>query len=472
MELPQLWKHQLEGIELGKRSPDCALLFEMGTGKTRTALEILRTRMNENKKILRTLIIGPSAVIYNWKNEIQKYTKIPLDKVFVLDGPVKQRMEKIKALPRDTIFITNYEAFANVHFAKLFMDSPPEFLILDESHRVKGTTAQRTKLITKISDAMNACMVKYRMILTGTPVLNNEMDLFSQYRILDGGKRLGTNFFQFRAKYFQDKNVNMPKHIHFPKWVPKESSRNILKDKINEISLSASKDQCLDLPPLVRVTVPVVLGSSQKRAYDQMKKEFLTIVESGLAIAELAITKALRMQQILSGFLKLDTGEIHRFDKNPRADALRDLLEDITPNHKVIVWSMFHEDHAVVKNICDCLDVEYAELTGLVSDKQEQIDRFQTRDNCRVMVASQAAGGTGVNLTAASHMIYYSRGYSLEHDLQSEARAYRGGSEIHRSITRIDLVAEGTLDTAILKALQSKKDLSTDILALANSMID
>ena len=77
MELPPLWKHQLDGIELGKKHPDCALLFEMGTGKTRTALEILRARINENKRILRTLIIGPAAVLQNWKNEIFRFAVTP-----------------------------------------------------------------------------------------------------------------------------------------------------------------------------------------------------------------------------------------------------------------------------------------------------------------------------------------------------------------------------------------------------------
>lgn len=173
------------------------------------------------------------------------------------------------------------------------------------------------------------------------------------------------------------------------------------------------------------------------------------------------------MQQILSGFLKLDDGSIHRFDTNPRADALEELLEDITPKHKVIVWSIFHEDHEVVRNVCKKMKLQYAELTGQISDKQKEIDTFQNDNSCRVMIASQAAGGTGVNLTAANYMIYYSRGYSLEHDMQSEARAYRGGSERHTSITRIDLVNEGTLDVAVLKALQSKKDLSQDILQLA-----
>lgn len=470
METPPLWKHQLEGIELGKRNPDCALLFEMGTGKTRTALEILRARMNENKKILRTLIIGPAAVLYNWRNEIEKYTKIPLDKVFVLDGSVVERVKMIKVLPKDSIFITNYEGFANPKLKEIFSYHPPEFLILDEAHRVKGVSALRTKALTGISDAMNNLPVKYRMMLTGTPVLNNELDLFAQYRILDGGKRLGKNFFQFRAQYFEDKNRYMPKHSHFPKWVPKSSSREQLKAKIAEISIHASKDECLDLPPLVRVSVPVELSSEQKKAYNDMKKEFLAFCEKGVAVAQLAITKALRMQQILSGFLKLDDGQIHRFEVNPRAKALEDLLEDVAPQHKLIVWSIFHEDHEVVRSACKKLGLEFAELTGLISDKQAEIDRFNTDSNCRVMIASQAAGGTGVNLTEASYMVYYSRGYSLEHDMQSEARAYRGGSEKHKSITRIDLIAEGTIDNVVLKALQSKKDLSADILQLANLM--
>jgi len=467
METLPLWKHQLEGIEMGKRNPDCALLFEMGTGKTRTALEILRARMNENKKILRTLIIGPAAVLYNWRNEIEKYTKIPLEKVFVLDGSVADRIKMIRVLPKDSIFITNYEGFANPKLKEIFSFHPPEFLILDEAHRVKGVSAMRTKALIAISDAMNNLPVKYRMMLTGTPVLNNELDLFAQYRILDGGKRLGKNFFQFRAQFFEDKNRYMPKHSHFPKWVPKSSSREQLKAKIGEISMHASKDECLDLPPLVRVSVPVELSAEQKKAYNDMKKEFLAFCDKGVAVAQLAITKALRMQQILSGFLKLDDGQIHRFEVNPRAKALEDLLEDVAPQHKVIVWSIFHEDHEVVRTACKNLGFEYAELTGLISDKQAEIDRFQNDSKCRVMIASQAAGGTGVNLTEASYMVYYSRGYSLEHDMQSEARAYRGGSEKHKSITRIDLIADGTIDNLVLKALQAKKDLSADILQLA-----
>lgn len=465
-----LWDHQKKGIELGKKFPDVALLFEPGCGKTRTALEILRYRCNENRRILRTLIVGPTAVLYNWRNEIQKYTKIPMDKVFVLTGHLDTRKRLVDILPKDTIFIVNFEAFASEKFAQSFYSTPPECLILDEAHRIKNSSAKRTKTLTKISDFMQNNGTYYRMMLTGTPVLNTEMDLFAQYRILDGGKRLGKNFFQFRAQYFEDKNRYMPKHAHFPKWQPKASSREILKSKINEISIHAAKSECLDLPPFIRTTMPVELSSEQTKAYKDMKADFLAFCAGGVAVAQLAITKALRMQQILSGFMKLENGTIHRFKENPRANALSDLLEDLAPHHKVIVWSIFHEDYEVIREKCKSLDLEYAELTGLVKDKQAEIDRFQKDPKCRVMVASQSAGGVGVNLTAASYMVYYSRGYSLEQDLQSEARCYRGGSEIHESITRIDLVADKTIDVEVLKALQSKKDLSTDILSLASML--
>jgi SNF2 family DNA or RNA helicase len=96
--------------------------------------------------------------------------------------------------------------------------------------------------------------------------------------------------------------------------------------------------------------------------------------------------------------------------------------------------------------------------------RQENIDRFQTDRDCRIMIANQGAGGVGCNLTAASHSIYYSRNFSLEHDLQSEARNYRGGSEIHTKITRIDLVAPDTIDATVLKALADKVNVADAIL--------
>src|SRR5438445_718225 len=118
------------------------------------------------------------------------------------------------------------------------------------------------------------------------------------------------------------------------------------------------------------------------------------------------------MMQALSGFLKLESGEIHRFKQNPRADILRELLEDKTIKEKCIVWCVYHEDFQTVKNVCDKLKLGYAEVTGVVKDKEAELQRFDKDPECRVMIASQSAGGTGCEMIEASVAIYYSKGHS------------------------------------------------------------
>ena len=437
----------------------------MGTGKTRIIIEILREKFNTRGAYIKTLIISPSAVTHKWRNEIGKYSKISLDKVHVLDGSLTERAELYAT--KEGVFITNFEAFAFPKFHEAVLKQPPEILVIDESHRIKSFQAKRTKTLIKLSLAMErAHKAPNRYILTGSPVLNTQEDLFTQFFVLDGGKTFGQNYYAFRGKYFRDKNEYMPRAKHFPDWVPRQGAEEAIKALIAPVVVQADKNECLDLPPLLYTEVDVVLAPEQRRAYEEMKKEFIAFVESGVATANLAITKALRMQQILSGFLNLEGGGVHRFKDNPRADVLADLLSDILPSEKVIVWSVFHEDYTTIRNICEKLKVQYAEVTGLTKDKQAELDRFEKDPDCRLMISSQSAGGTGTDMIAASTMIYFSKGYSLEHDMQSEARNYRGGSEIHEKITRIDLVARGTVDEIVLGALRDKKDLASRILQL------
>jgi SNF2 family DNA or RNA helicase len=471
MSIPELWEHQRGAIEKARSLRNMAVFFEMGTGKTRTLIEILREKFTRHGTVLRTLIVCPTAVCPNWKNEIAMYSKIPVDQVHILDQPLKERAALYTQ--KSGIFITNFEAFANDDFAKTIQNNPPNILIIDESHRIKASSAKRTKELIKVSYAMEKLPLKHRYILTGSPVLNTEMDLFTQFLVLDCGKTFGKNFFAFRAQFFRDRNAYMPKQKHFPDWVPREGTTEKLKELIGTVSVLAKKEDCLDLPPLVKTVVDVELSREQKKLYEEMKKEFIAFVDKGVAVAQLAITKALRMQQILSGFLKLEDGSIHRIKDNPRAKALADILEDVAPNQKVIVWSIFHEDYATIRHICNTQGLKYVELTGEVTSKeakQAALEQFKSDPQVRVMISSPAAGGTGVNMTSASVMIYYSKSYSLEHELQSESRNYRGGSEIHEKITRIDLCARGTIDEIILSAVGEKKDLSKNILELRNML--
>jgi len=465
--LPELWAHQKGAIKLAETTPDMAVFFEVGTGKSRTLVEILRMHFNRKKKFLKTLIIAPTSVVPNWKNEIKKFSKIPEKEIHLLDDSMTliERGECYLNGPPG-IYVVNCEAFAYPNFVERVLKAPPSILIVDESHRFKSFDAKRTKALAKLSQLMEKLPEKNRYILTGSPVVNDYLDIFTQFLILDGGKTFGTNYYAFRATYFTPvvRKINAQKQ--FTEWFPKAGIGEQLKNLMAQKTVLAKKDECLDLPPMIRVEIDVKMSPEQERAYLQMKKDFIAFVDSGVGIAQLAITKALRMQQILSGFLKLDDKSIHRFKENPRAQALSDLLEDITPSEKVIVWSVFHEDYDTIKKICDKLQLKYSEVTGLVKDKQKELDEFESNPEVRVMIASQAAGGTGVNMIAASSMIYYSKGYNFEHDLQSEARNYRGGSERHKKITRYDLVARKTVDEIVLKALRDKKDLSTDILRL------
>lgn len=462
-----LWAHQKEAIEKAASHSDLALLMEPGVGKTRTIIEILRMHFNRHKKYLKTLIVCPSAVVPNWRNEIIKFSRITTDKIHLLDDSMTlaKRGETYAKGPPG-IYVVNFEAFAYPNFVGHALKNPPDILIIDESHRVKAFDAKRTQAIIKLSMLMEELPLKHRYILTGSPVLNSQLDIFTQFKILDAGKTFGKNYYAFRATYFSA----VPKKINaqrtFLEWFPKAGINEQLKALMSAKSVVAKKELCLDLPPLVKVEIDVKLGHEQEQAYKEMKKDFMAITPSGVGFAQLALTKALRMQQILSGFLKLDDGNIYRFKENPRAMVLSDLLEDITPSEKVIVWSVFHEDYDTIKRVCDKLSLPYAEVTGLVKDKQTELDRFEKDPNCRVMISSQAAGGTGVNMIEASSMIYYSKGYSFEHDLQSEARNYRGGSEKHHKITRYDLVARKTIDEIVLKALREKKDLSTNMMEL------
>lgn len=469
VNLPPLWEHQRIAIAKAETVNDLGLLCGLGTGKSRMIVEILRNKYNKYKKIYRTLIVGPKAVVPNWEREILKFSRIPITKICVLDGSLKKRIEYYNNFGDDSIYVTNYEAFASEAFAAAVLANPPNFLVCDEVHKCKSNSSKRTKTLIKLSEQMEKLSVHHRYTLSGTPVLQNTLDLFPQFMILNQGKTFGKNFFAFRANYFRDKNAYMARTKHFPNWQPIAGSEEKLKALMEPHVVTAKKEDCIDLPPLLKTTVPVELSPEQKKAYDAMKRDFITFIdEKGPAVATLALTKTLRMQQIVSGHLTLEDGTIHSFEDNPRLDALEELLEDITPSEKVIVWATWQHDHAQIRKLLAKLKIPFAEVTGAIKDKQAELDKFEKDPLCRVMLATQSAGGTGTNMIAASVMIFYSKNFTLEHDLQSEARNFRGGSNVHAKITRIDLVAEKTIDEIINKALSEKSDLASRIVDIRN----
>lgn len=471
------WDHQKKAVAFSFQHRDVALLWMMGTGKTGATINILRGRYATYKRLLRTLILAPPVVLKNWQREFKLHSRINEKDIIVIRGTGQKRIDQLKETingQQPKIILLNYEALLNKEVFELLSGYAPEVLVCDEAHRVKNFKSKRAGLVAKLAE-----QTLHNYILTGTPILNSLLDLFQQFKILDRGETFGKNFYAFRGLYFEDENARWAsKPGHFPKFVPRPSAYQDLQKRIYRKSLRVTKEECLDLPPLIKTTREVELSDEQKRMYKEMKNDFLTFVKSkakdpSAVVAQLAVTKALRLQQIISGFAKDEDGTVHTLDDVPRLQVLRELLEElVAQENKVIVWSVFKENYKQIQKVCDELGIRATQIHGGISlrDKEQAIKDFSEDPTVRVMIANQKAGGIGISMVSAAYSIYYSKSFSLEDDLQSESRNHRGGAEIHDKITRIDLVAPGTIDELVTDALNKKQNISDLVLSWVDKL--
>lgn len=476
------FEHQLEALERAQKSDCFALYWEPGTGKSKGVIEVLRWQFKRHKRMMRTLILTPSSTIYNWKDEILKNSKISPNDVVLLN----QKSSKLKAqelvrwctieeeLVGRKILVTNYETMLNDEITNLLEVWKPEVLICDEVHLCKNRTAKRTKRVISLSKIANL-----RYVLTGTPILKNIEDIFSQFLILDRGLTFGKNFTVFRQRYMKDANASFASSTnYFPKWETRAETYDELNSLIYRKAMRILKKDCLDLPPFIEVSRDVELSAEQRRLYKEMVRDLLTFVDSQdgtqpkAVVANIAVVKALRLQQIVSGFVKSEDGEIINIKDNPRATLCKELLEGLIDEHKVIVWCSFKENYKTVAKICEDLKAPYVLITGdqNAKEKRESEMAFQTDPSVRVLVANRSAGGVGINLTAASYSIVYSRNFSLGEELQSDARNYRAGSEQHEKITKINIVARGTIEEDVIDALKNKREISDSVIDLVRKL--
>lgn len=458
----KLWDHQAKAVQSARGLPGYAVLFEQGCGKTATIINILKNLISDECRMFRILIICPPIVVENWAREIAVFSDIPSRNVISLKGPTKKRIALMQAkgsIP--FVAITNYEAMIQKPFFDYLMSWKPEVLVLDESHYIKDPKAKRTKALIKLSDKC-----KYVYLSSGTPILNSPMDIFSQWRAMDGGRSFGKSWWEFRGRFFVDTNAQWKGQPgYFPQWEVREGAIEEIKALIANSSMRVEKKDCLDLPPLVRQVLDVELSQEQKSIYKQLKDDFIAFTTKGTVVASMALTKMLRLQQLVSGVVRFDDNSSQVFHDCPRAKALEELLVDLTPNHKVIVWAVFKENYEIIRRICEKNKITWTEVHGEVSNKQAAVDRFNQETRVRVLIGHPGAGGIGINLVSSSYSIFYSRTHSLGQDLQARARNHRGGSEIHDKITHIDLVARNTVDEGILLALSQKMENADQILS-------
>lgn len=493
--MTELWAHQKEAIARAKNLPYYALHFEAGTGKTRTAIEIMRERINREKCIPRTLIFCPPIVIQNWREEWFKYSKIDKKDVIALTGTGAQRLKTFVQNafsendgPRKRkIFITNYESLLMKPLYAAFLLYAPEVTIHDESHRLKNPSS---KMAQALDSLVNKSVMSphLRLNLTGTSVLNSPMDLFMQFKIMMGGfptleslvtgKHI-TNFFTFRNIFFEDKNARWRgSESYFPQWQPKPSTHDLFGRLLASVSMSVEKKDCLDLPDEVDVTIPVPLTPEQRKDYDKFEKDMVVQIEGKNYTADIAMVKALRLMQITSGFISgLDAPSSeeaqpikHEYKDTEREKGLKELLQEICVNKgkKVLVWAVWKNNYETIKRVCDELKIRYVECHGLISAKGKEEARraFISDPSIQVWVGHPYSGGIGVNLIVAPYTVWYSRSFSLEQYEQAKARNYRGGQT--EKVTHYHLVAQDTIEPDIVESLRNKKSIADLILSKTN----
>ena len=209
----------------------------------------------------------------------------------------------------------------------------------------------------------------------------------------------------------------------------------------------------------------VELTSEQKTVYESIRKYALALIEEGSITPSTMLTQILRLQQICSGHVRLDNGEM-KYLKSNKLDELHNVLEEI--DGKVIIWANFTQD---IKNIELMLALQYGKDSVVTyygatpsNERQEIVEQFQDlKSKVKFFVGQPRTGGYGLTLSSATTVIYYSNGYDLEVRLQSEDRAHRIG-QINK-VTYIDIITEQTVDEKILKALRNKINISSQVLS-------
>jgi len=453
------YEHQLEAFNKSCEIVNYALLMDMGTGKTKVALDTIGYAFGK-KEIDLALIVAPKGVIANWLGEIDIHLSDHIKREIMLWKPnltktVRAALKKLSEPSESHLkfLLMNIEAFSTqkgVSVAEFFVKNFRTFMVVDESTTIKNRQAKRTKSITGVGrEAL------YKRILTGSPVTKSPLDLYSQMNFLDESILGFTSYYTFQNRYAVMQRRIMGTHSF--NHVVGYRRLDELTFKLAQHSYRVRKEDCLDLPAKVYMKRIVELTAEQKKAYEQMKHFALARLDNGeLSTTKNVLTQLMRLQQICCGQLTDDAGIVHKLASN-RITELLNICEEL--QGKALIWATWTMDiRSIAEALRDRFSVQaVATLHGETPDSERQkvVESFQDRQSdLRFIVGHPKTGGYGLTLTAASTVIYYSNSYDLELRIQSEDRAHRIGQT--NKVTYIDLISPKTVDERIVTALRYK----------------
>jgi len=460
------YAHQEEALQKSHDKKNFAYFMEMGCGKSKVLIDNIYW-LWQQKEIDTAIVVAPKGVYMNWKNnEIPIHLPDDIDADIYLWKASSTKNEKKKlsegVTKRDKfrILLMNVESFVTKK-APVFLESfthRSEFLLaIDESTTIKNVKAKRTKAIMKFGET-----AKYKRILTGSPITQSPLDLYSQCAFLN--KRLlgYDSYWSFQGRFAIIKQQRMGS-MSFNQVVGYKNLEE-LTQKLKLFAHRTTKKEALDLPDKIYTTRQVELTSTQQEHYVSMKKTSVVFLEDGeMVTAPEVMTRLLRLQQLLCGYLVSDDGETVEIANN-RIKVMMEVIEEM--DGKIIIWSRFRHDIKKIKNeLCKTYGsgsvVTYYGDTSQ-EDRDSAIHNFQTNPETRFFVSNAQTGGRGITLTAASNVIYYSNDFNLESRKQSEDRCHRIGQ--HKPVLYVDLVCPNTVDVHIVKSLLQKDKIANKTL--------
>jgi SNF2 family DNA or RNA helicase len=458
--------HQQAYLQRFWDCPVAALFADMGTGKSFMLINNA-AMLYDTGKINGVLIVAPKGVYRNWYDtEIPKH--LPEHVVYRMAiwaaSPRKaeqQALDDLFTVTEDLkILVMNVEAFSTpkgTAFAKRFLLVHNALMAVDESTTIKTPTSTRSKNTEKVGRG-----ARFRRIMTGSPVTKSPMDLYQQCAFLSDGCLNTSSYYVFQARYAV--TVERQLNTHSFKQIVGYRRLDELKEKLDRFAFRVKKEECLDLPDKLYVKREVDLTDEQVKAYNEMKTMALAQINGGLVSTVNALTQIMRMHQIVCGHVKMDDGTVVELPNN-RIKELLGLVEET--DGKIIIWATYRHDIEAIKMALakeygmNTIGTYYGDTDG--DERKRVLEEFQKPDSdMRFFIGNPSTGGYGLTLTAASTMVYYSNSFDLEKRLQSEDRAHRIGQT--KNVTYIDLIAPGTVDEKIVKALRDKINIATQVL--------
>ena len=458
-----LRKYQWEAFVEGIERKWYGLFFKPGLGKTATAIQIARYKIQFDK-VNRVLVVCPSNVMYNWLSEIEHWSEY---KGLVLHGTHDERIELIKSikkLDKDyKFFIINYEALHP--FQEYLLQNSFQMVIFDESSRyIRNLSAKRTVMSIVLADR-----AKHKLILTGTPIANSPLDLWTQVRVLDGGDMLGWSFYHFRRKYFYPIKIGK----RWNKWIIRDQYKDYFKDVVQKIGMVVDKTE-LDLPKQLKHEILIEPDEGFYRDYKKLRSEIEVELETSQGASTVEITHVLsliiKLRQFTAGFIKDDNDEFVRLKDTPKLDmAVEKIDEIVNSGSSVVVWCVYRKSIEMIGDELDKKGIKYITLTGKDQGqkKYQKWRKFQKSKNIKVFIG-QIQMGLGIELfkekdiaDAYQYTIFYELDWIPDSLEQSMDRIHRLGQTA--TCIYYFLIVKDTIDEKIYNTVISKKSVADEI---------